>query len=236
MNIIDYGIMAFFALSVVAGFYQGFVKTVLGIASFFGAYLFALLSYPSLARWVEGTGKVIPVIIYYSESSDMLGPVENVRLLVSEATAQKLYEILSQVRLPHPLGHLLTQNVLEKAFAPEGIERLGDYLSMTIAHMAVNILAFVALFVVAQAIMSLALYLCDYVFRFPVLRQLDGVMGGLLGFIRGGLFLFVLFTLVPVLLAFLPFEELQIMLGESQLATFFYKGNFMIDMFSGFIG
>lgn len=31
---IDYGILAFLALSVVAGFYQGFVKTVLGIASF----------------------------------------------------------------------------------------------------------------------------------------------------------------------------------------------------------
>jgi hypothetical protein len=69
-----------------------------------------------------------------------------------------------------------------------------------------------------------------------VLKQLDGVMGGLLGFLRGGLLLFVLFMLVPVMLAFLPFEELQIILSESQLATFFYKGNFMIDLIRGLIG
>ncbi len=61
-------------------------------------------------------------------------------------------------------------------------------------------------------------------------------MGGLLGFLRGGLLLFVLFMLVPVMLAFLPFEELQIILSESQLATFFYKGNFMIDLIRGLIG
>jgi uncharacterized membrane protein required for colicin V production len=236
VNVIDYGILALLAVSVVTGYYQGFMKTVAGIATYFASFLAAWLGYPALASWVQGTGKVIPVIVYYSESSDMLGSVSNVQLRVSDITAQKLSEILTQVNLPHPLGRLLTENVLSRVFASQGLETLGDYLSMTIAHMAVNILCFVFIFAAAQAALSLATHLCDDVFHFPVLKQLDGVMGGLLGFLRGGLLLFVLFMLVPVMLAFLPFEELQIILSESQLATFFYKGNFMIDLIRGLIG
>jgi len=236
LNIIDYGILALLAISVVTGFYQGFIKTVLGIASYFISFVFAWLAYPGLAQWIKGTGKVIPVIIYYSESSDMLGSVNNVRLKVSDITAQKLSEVLSQVNLPHPIDNLLTDNVLGQVFASDGLDTLGDYLAMTIAHMAINIICFVVLFIAAQVVLSLVLYICDYVFRLPVLKQLDSVMGGLLGFIRGGLILFVIFSLVPVLLAFLPFEELQILIAKSQLATFFYKGNFIIDMIRGLIG
>jgi uncharacterized membrane protein required for colicin V production len=221
--------------STALGFYQGSVKATLGIASYFLSFLSAWIFYPLMAANINAAGKVIPSIIYYSESSRMLDSVDMMRLNVGGYSAAQTQDLLAQLNLPHPVGTLLAKNIISHAFAAQGLSSLNDYLNMTIAHMTVNLLSFLAIFLCVQVALSLVVYLCDTVFPFPVMQQLDGVLGALLGFIRGGLFLFVIFSLTPIMLSFLPFDELQLMVSESALASFFYNGNYIIDLIRGFI-
>ena len=234
MSIVDIAILVVFGLFILIGYHQGFLKAVLNFCNFIISLLGAWWIHGGLAKSFQSVIKVSD-IIYYSESAEMLGTVENMRLVVSELTPAKLNEVLSGLNLPHPLSKLLMYNVTNQVFADQNIVNLKDYLSMTIASMAMNIIAFLVVFAIFYLVIALLINLSDYVFKLPVLKYLDTVGGSILGFLQGMLLLFVIFAFVPVVLAFVPFEEVRNIVEESSFARFYYHSNFVIDMIKGFI-
>ncbi len=234
MSIIDFAILGVFGLFILIGYHQGFLKAVLNFCNFFISLLGAWWLHSGLAKSFQSVVKISD-IIYYSESAEMLKSVENMRLVVSDLTPARLNEILSQLSLPHPLNKLLMHNVTNQVFADLNIVNLRDYLSMTIAHMAINIISFLVVFIIFYLIIALIINLSDYVFKLPVLKYLDNVGGSILGFLQGMMLLFVVFTIVPVILAFIPFDEIRNIIEGSNFARFYYHSNFIIDMIKGVI-
>ena len=236
MILIDLSIFALFILSAVIGYHKGFLKAVLNIATYFMSLLGAWWLYPQLAQTLKASGKVIPIIMNYSESSDMLGSVENVRSVATSLSPEALSDIIGKANLPHPLGILLTQNVGASAFAQDGLVTLGDYLAVTIANMTINIVCFLFVFFIFYLAFNLLISLYDYVFKLPVLKLFDSSSGILLGFLQGFLLMFLVFSIIPVILAFLPFDEILVFIEQSQLGNFYYHSNFIIDLIKGTIG
>lgn len=235
MIIIDIAIFLLFALFAIAGYHKGFLKSVLNIAAFFISMLCAWWLHPQLAHTLKASGKVLPIIMNYSESADMLSTIENVRAVATELPPEVVNDIVAQSDLPHPLGPLLVENVSNAAFAQDGITTLGDYLGMTIANMSINILCYVFVFAVLYIAFCILINLYDYVFKFKVLKLFDSIAGTLLGFLQGFLLLFIVFSLLPIVLAFLNFDEILVMIQNSQLGNFYYHSNFIIDMIKGII-
>lgn len=235
MILIDLAIFALFALFTITGYHKGFIKALLNIATFFISMFGAWGLHSQLAHTIMTSGKVMPVIINYSESSDMLGSVENVRAVATKLSPSALNEILLKANLPHPLTALLSQNVADAAFAPNGLITLGDYLAMTIASMTINIISYISVFIIFYVIFNVLINLYDYVFKLPVLKLFDNISGALLGFLQGFLVMFLVFSMVPVILAFLPFKEILGLIQQSQMGNFYYLSNFIIDMIKGTI-
>ncbi len=235
MILIDLAVFAMFLLFAIAGYHKGFLKAILNIATFFLSLLGAWWLHPQLSQAVKATGKVVPIIVSYSESSEMLGTVESFRAVATDLSAESLNEILSKSSLPHPLPSLLIKNVQSAAFASDGIVTLGDYLSMTIAHMAINLACFIIIFLCFYVVFNLLINLYDYVFKFPVLKLFDNASGALLGFIQGFLVMFLVFSFVPIILAFLPFPEISGLIEQSQMGKFYYHSNFIVDLIKGII-
>ena len=75
-------------------------------------------------------------------------------------------------------------------------------------------LIFIGLYIV----FSLAANLIRAIFRFPVLKQLDGLTGGVFGLLRGVLICLAVFTLIPLVQTMIPLEFITQLLEESQLA------------------
>lgn len=235
MILIDLAILALFILFAVVGYHKGFFKAVLNIATFFVSLVGALWLHPQLAQTVKASGKIIPIIINYSESADMLGAVESFRAAATDLSPEALNGILAEANIPHPLPGLLAENVSNAAFAPDGLITLGDYLSMTIANMAINIVSFLIIFLCFYIVFNLIISLVDYVFKLPVLKLFNNTSGALLGFIQGFLVMFIVFSLVPIVLAFLPFPEISGIIEQSQMGKFYYHSNFIIDLIKGTI-
>lgn len=57
LNIIDYAILAFFALSLLVGLYRGSVATALNLVAVGAALLVAKLCYPLVSEWIAGHEK-----------------------------------------------------------------------------------------------------------------------------------------------------------------------------------
>lgn len=68
-----------------------------------------------------------------------------------------------------------------------------------------RVAAAVLLFIVVEVIVQLLAYALDHVFHLPVLRQINALLGGLLGLLKGGAVLLMVLAFVQL---FLPTEKL----------------------------
>ena len=70
-------------------------------------------------------------------------------------------------------------------------------------------------------VLSFVINLIHYVFELPVLRHLDSLIGGMFGLVRGVLLMYILFALVPIVLAIAPVQIITDMIDASRLAPMF---------------
>ena len=236
MGLIDYAITFAMVIAVMIGYYHGFIRTAFNIAAVFVCMLIAWIFYDNLSSNILAINNLVENISYYSESRDMLNSIPLAYTDVNTLTPDSMAVILSTVNLPHPLENLLSQNIENLAFATGGYTTIDQYLTMTIVHMSIGILSYLLIFFGSRLILAFFINLLDYTIKLPLLRHFDSLAGGAMGFISGILVLFIIFSIAPVILAFLPFEDLRLMVEESQLGLFFYQGNFIIDSIKGSVG
>lgn len=235
-NIIDLTVYGVIIISVAAGFYQGFLPSVFNTAGYFVSMLAAGLFYEGAAMHVKAGGKVIGQLLYYSETSGMLGTVEISRTSVNGLSRLQLDGILQNVNLPYPFEKWFSGNVLGAVYAQDHISTLGDYLSHTVAEVAVSITCFLAILLGTYIAVTIVINLVHYVVKLPSVRLFDGVLGGVIGLVRGYFLVFALFLVIPVILSIMPVQQIQDLISSSHTAAFFYQKNFMFDMIKGFIG
>jgi len=71
------------------------------------------------------------------------------------------------------------------------------------------------------------------VFKFPVLKQLNSLAGGVFGLLRGALLCFVAFALLPLIQTLLPVKDVNQLVEASALAPLFNSGNLILAIMNG---
>ena len=110
---------------------------------------------------------------------------------------------------------------------------VSDYVSQTIINACINVLCFVVCFVVLFVLISIIVNALKAIFRFPVLKQLDWLAGGVFGFLRGVLIAYALFAVVPLVLTVVPIDLISELLEQSTLAPIFNNGNLILSIMNG---
>ena len=217
MNIIDIAILAVLAVSVLYGMYRGFISGVLSVAALIGSAALAFAMSGELAAWLQGNQTLVSTLLYYTDAGSRIGDLELSLLPASQVTQNALTQILSGAKLPAAFESAFLSAI---GAAPAAMT-VSDLLSNTIVSVSLSILSFLICFLLSYIVLTFVIHLIQYVFELPVLRHLDALMGGLFGLVRGTLLLFILFALVPIVLAVAPVEPLQAMIDQSRLAPLF---------------
>ena len=199
LNIIDYAILAFFALSLLVGLYRGSVATALNLVAVGAALLVAKLCYPLVSEWIAGHETWMNYLVYFSEGSSHITTemMEYARTDLTSLTQEQIALVISNANFTPPFDTYLANNVAGLVYAGT-YNTLFDYFNQTVADASLNTISFVLLFLFTYVVASLLVTLVNRVFNFPVLRVLDGVVGGALGLARAFLLLMVLVTMIPV--------------------------------------
>ncbi|MBQ2930051.1 MAG: CvpA family protein [Clostridia bacterium] len=226
MNIVDYVIIGVVVVSVLFGLYRGFVASVLsmggGLISFLGS--FAL--YPKLAAVIQNNQELQRTLLHYTDASSRIGDLELALTNVINLGREGVQQVLNNVSLPAPLDSILRVNLENLVYGTSGAaSTVSDYVSQTILQASINIICFLVCFIGLYIALSLTLNLIRAVFRFPVLKQLDSLAGGVFGLLRGVLVCLAVFTLVPLVQTMIPMEIIDSLLAESSLAPIFMNGN-----------
>lgn len=232
MNVIDYGIIGIIALCMLFGFYRGFLQTLLNLGGCLLSFLGAFWLFPKLADVVSANTEIVRVISSYTDAGSLLGDLDLSSLAVNTLSQSNVQAIVDKANLPDPLGRLLEANLTEKVFSPLGnlATTVGDYVNQTILSVSINVLSFIVCFVACFIVLSIVINLLRSVFRFPVLKQLDWLAGGVFGFGIGVILCFIVFTALPLLQSMIPLDAFQALVKQSALAGIFENGSLIISI------
>ncbi len=232
-NIIDIAIIVILGASLVYGLYRGFVHTLLSVACCLISVVLAFVFGPKLAAMVSGSEGVSSTLATYTDAVARVGDYNLASLPVDQLPVDRIDQILSSVSLPEPISNILSSNLKGKVFESAGLTTVNDYVSNTVVGVAVNILCFIAVYAVAYMVLSVLTGLIDAVFKLPLLKHLDWLAGGAFGLLRGGLILYVIFLIIPILSTVIPLDAFNDLMAQSTLAPIFQSDGFFVRVISG---
>ena len=226
MNIVDYVIIGVNGISVLFGLYRGFIASVLSMGGGLISFLSAFTLYPKLAALIQNNEELQRTLLHYTDASSRIGDLELALTNAVNLGREGITQVLENVNLPAPLDSILQVNLENLVYGTSGAAAtVSDYVSQTILQASINIICFLVCFIGMYIVLSLGMNLIRAVFRFPVLKQLDGLAGGVFGLLRGVLLCLAVFTLVPLVQTMLPMDFINEMLEGSALAPIFMNGN-----------
>ena len=231
MNVVDIVIIAILGLSVLVGLYRGFISSV---ASMGGCLLSLGLSFwlsPKVAAAIQNNPEVLKTLVSYTDAATKLGDQALAGTSVTSLTPNTITDILAKVSLPAPLDTLLKNNLENQVFGVTA--DVGTYVSQTIVGAILNVICFVLCFVVLLLVIHFVINFLKVVFKFPVLKQLNSLAGGILGLLRGALLCFVAFAILPLIQTMLPVQGINELVQASALAPLFNSGNLILSIMNG---
>lgn len=217
MNIIDILILVVLGVSVVFGMYRGFISGVLSVAALIGAAALAFMLSGDLAAWLKGNETLVETLMYYTDAGSRVSNLDLSLLSVSQISESTLAQILKSANLPAAFESAFLSGIT----SANGSMTIAQLLSQTIVNVSISIISFLICFFVCYLAATFVIHLVQYVFELPVLRHLDALIGGVFGLMRGVLLLFILFALVPIVLAIAPVEMISDLIAASKLAPMF---------------
>ena len=227
-------ILSILGISTLVGLYRGFIASV---ASLGGCVLsLAVTSWlnPKLVEWVQSHPEFLQTLMSYTDAGTRIGDQTLAQTNVAALGSGSIAEILSKVNLPSPLNTLLQNNLTNQTFQSLGLTRVGDYVSQTIVGAVVNVLSFLICFLVSFLVLHLVLGFLKVVFKFPVLKQLNSLVGGVFGLLRGALLVFLAFALLPLVQTVLPVTaQVDALIAESSLAPLFNSNQLILAIMNG---
>lgn len=204
MNTIDIVMLAILGLSVLIGLYRGFIASVASLGGCFLSLGLSAWLTPKLAAWVQTQSSVMEYVRAVIETR--LGGLN----LAGGIT-------ISDSPFPGPVKTLLQDSLQKQVIRSEDMAGV----SRTITNAAVNVVCYIACFLICLLVLHIVINFLKEVFKFPVLKQMNAVAGGLFGLLRGALLCFLAAALLPLAQTVMEFPGMDRMVAESRLVPLF---------------
>lgn len=226
MNIVlDVCVVAIFAIAIFTGYYNGFVKMLLNFFGGIACFIVALIYSPIVAEFLQTN--------FFNG-------------FLKDNVASKLEEMLNtasgQINLerlfadkPQEFTDLLNRfNIdiaeLEQKFsdfvsgsASDSMDFISENIVESCAYAISYVLSFVLILIGANFVLKLLIWLCDLIFKLPIISTADTLLGVITGGILGLFFVYVFCMLGEYVMPYLVNIDNPFFEGVSKDSTLIYK-------------
>lgn len=230
MNIIDLGIIAILALGFGLGWYKGFLVTALSLASNVVSWIAAFAGYKALASFILEKTNLDNTLLYLTAGVEKLSDMTVANVDVATLPQERIVDIIQSSELPTPIASMMTNNILNRVFAAQGITTLSDYFNQTIINLSMGLISFLIIFLVVKIVSIFVIGLVDHVIELPVLKQFDKIIGGAAGVLQAVFIVAIIFAIVPIAMSVLPIENFNELIQGSLLGRLFFNNNIIFGV------
>ena len=233
MNLIDWIIVGILGLSVLVGLYRGFISSVASMGSCLISLGASYWLTPQVVDYFRNNTTLPDQIQSYTKGIVNLGDLAGQD--ITGLSSGQVQEVAS--KLPPPLNTLLEGNLTDRIYGTvtdtiaDKAMTVTDYASRTVSVVILNVGSFLLTFIVLVILFHIIINLLNAIFKFPVLKQMNTVTGGLFGLLRGALLCFVALAVLPLFETLIP--DVKTLADSSALAKLFDGGNLILSVFRG---
>lgn len=224
--ILDILLLAFFLLFLIIGIKRGAARTLLNLTGMVLASFLSSSLGSMLAKWIYENGFKQGILDSFSGALEKSGAADAVQTVLDSLPPQ-LTGFLSvfgvnKESLINDSQSAMNNASKSAAEAVEGV--IGSAVTSVISFFVIILLFFLLLI-----LFKMLIRLVVHAFELPVLRQLNGILGGILGAAEGVIFLFLLIMLIQLLMPVVSLPWLTPeLIEQSNLFKFLYH----LDIFS----
>lgn len=220
MNILDIIVIAIIGFCALNGLVKGLVKTLFGLSSTIIALILTMLITPQLSNMIVTNTSFDEII---SEKTIELLKIED---LVSDRDTTLDTTIAGGgLKLPKNLLDFLVKNDTPETNDLLKSTGLGDYISSSMAGMAVNVFILIVVFMVISLIINALVVLLDIVAHLPVIKTMNKLGGFSLGLILGIVIVWVATLTLSFVISTQSSDSISELIESSILTKLFYYYN-----------
>lgn len=224
MNIVDLFIIGLLGICALYGAYRGFLHSLFSLGAAMLSMLFSFIFTPALINKLSSNSNVVNLIKYYIDNSAKINNIDSSII----ANDNMVSSVLDRLQLARPLDSIIKSVIKGNNFASAA--ELNEIISKTFISIAIKALAFIVCYFAIIVMFCIVINLLHSTLRFPKLKYGDILIGAALGIAKGIVFIFVLFTIMPVIQNALPFDELKDLFTHSEYYSHFVSNSLILKI------
>ena len=224
MNVTCIVIGIVFLVFVLIGWIQGMFRVVVSVAGLVASIFIALYGSPYVSGYLQENTKLDDKIanyiiqeLQYSETGQ-------------EVTKGIQVAAINSLPLPETLKATVLNNNNSEMYEALDVSGVYDYIAMSIAVVILNATVFLAFVLICRVLFWLIGKNFDKLAKLPILRSIDKIGGGVLGGIRGLIWIWIFFLFLSITSTFEWSSYLIEQVNKSFLLRLLYDHNIFVEL------
>ena len=214
-------------LTAYKGFRRGFIRE---IVSFFFVFLALAVSWAINPYVNEFFMENTPVYEKIQESCQSFVESQKKQELTSPGTEEQT-GFIEGLELPELLQKGLESNNTAEVYTYLAVDSFGEYISEALARMIVNGLSFFVSYLLASVILRLGTWVLNLLAGLPVLKSASKLAGGLVGAVKGVLFVWIAFLVMTILCSTSIGKEALALIEKDAFLNVLYEYDIFVNVF-----
>ena len=214
-------------LTAYKGFRRGFIRE---IVSFFFVFLALAVSWAINPYVNEFFMENTPVYEKIQESCQSFVESQKKQELTSPGTEEQT-GFIEGLELPELLQKGLESNNTAEVYTYLAVDSFGEYISEALARLIVNGLSFFVSYLLASVILRLGTWVLNLLAGLPVLKSANKLAGGLVGAVKGVLFVWIAFLVMTILCSTSIGKEALALIEKDAFLNVLYEYDIFVNVF-----
>lgn len=214
-------------LTAYKGFRRGFIRE---IVSFFFVFLALAVSWAINPYVNEFFMENTPVYEKIQESCQSFVESQKKQELTSPGTEEQT-GFIEGLELPELLQKGLESNNTAEVYTYLAVDSFGEYISEALARMIVNGLSFFVSYLLASVVLRLGTWVLNLLAGLPVLKSANKLAGGLVGAVKGVLFVWIAFLVMTILCSTSIGKEALALIEKDAFLNVLYEYDIFVNVF-----
>ena len=219
-------VLALIAAACIMGFRKGFVKEIVSVFFMLISFLLVWAVNPYVNTFVKEYTPVYDTIQDKCQTmvSEQIG---NKKTLDKEEQNQ----VMENMELPDLLKNALVENNTAETYRYLAVSTFTEYISDSLAVMAVNGISFLISFVLSAAVIKLLGFILNVLTKLPVINGINKIAGAAVGGIKCIIFIWIAFLVLTLLCNTTLGQQGMALIQQDAFLNFLYRQNVFVKVF-----
>ena len=219
-------VLALIAAACIMGFRKGFVKEIVSVFFMLISFLLVWAVNPYVNTFVKEYTPVYDTIQDKCQTlvSEQIG---NKKTLDKEEQNQ----VMENMELPDLLKNALVENNTAETYRYLAVSTFTEYISDSLAVMAVNGISFLISFVLSAAVIKLLGFILNVLTKLPVINGINKIACAAVGGIKCIIFIWIAFLVLTLLCNTTLGQQGMALIQQDAFLNFLYSQNVFVKVF-----